>query len=75
MKNVSFKRSLCVVHYIDLKYESEMYKEARNGQVWINHAIDRCRFKNRINTCKNVIDKILADDHRSAVFKQMSIVC
>ena len=67
MKRVSFKNEIHIVYYIDSEYDEELYKDARNGQEWINHALDRSRFKKRINDCKALLNKILSIDHRQNV--------
>ena len=71
MKTVNFNNVIQVVHIIDLEYDFETYKNARSGQEWLNHAVDRCRFKNRINVCKDILESVFNDDHRSKMLKTL----
>lgn len=70
MKTTRFDNRVNVYH-IDLEYDAEVYRDARNGQVWINCAVDRCRFNNRINACKDVLQSVLTKEHRQCVLKSI----
>lgn len=68
MKCVTFNNVICM-HVIDLEYDSVTYQNARSGQEWINCAIDRSRFRQRINNCEDALEKVFKPHHRSKMLK------
>lgn len=73
MKKVCFN-DLVDVCNIDLEYDSVVYQRARSGQEWVNCAVDRCRFKDRINRCKIILNKVLDADHRCKMLKMLEML-
>ena len=69
MKKVSFSCMLQTVIIIDLEYDAVLYAEARNGRQWLNFAVDRCRFKKRIDDCNDALQNVLNAEHRCKMYK------
>ena len=57
------------MYFIDSFSLAEDYKNARSCQLWVNYAVDRMRFKRRIQLCEEVIKGILDPSHRARVFQ------
>ena len=68
-KSVSFNEECNVIHLLDEEFENEEFKNYRKI-YWELFAIDRCRFKRRINHTAKVIDPILNKEHRLRVFNK-----
>jgi hypothetical protein len=61
IRTVKFDERITVYELND--WPADVYLEARRGQ-WMQHAVDRCRFKRRIKQTEIELGNIFSDDHR-----------
>jgi hypothetical protein len=64
IRTVKFDERITVYELND--WPADVYLEARRGQ-WMQHAVDRCRFKRRIKQTEIELGNIFSDDHRKKI--------
>jgi hypothetical protein len=64
IKTVKFDERITVYELND--WPVDVYLEARRGQ-WMQHAVDRCRFKRRIKQTEIELGNTFSDDHRKKI--------
>ena len=56
MKSVRFNAN---VDYYYMEDPEGLYKEARNGSIWTREAVDRIRFKRRVEKLAPILNRML----------------
>ena len=66
-KTVHFSQSVQVYWIHDWL---QAHKMARNGQCWIQLAIDRCRFQRQVNDLSLSLGPVLSTNHRQRIYNE-----
>lgn len=53
-----------------MRYWDYASRSARKGNCWVQAAVDRKRFQNRISTVEDTLKKVLHPDHREKIFNE-----
>jgi Phosphatase-1 catalytic subunit binding region len=67
-RNVSFDSNVTV--YTPNDWSPRTYRNARKGP-WMQHAVDRCRFRRRIKQTEIDLGEIFSDDNRDRVKRRL----
>ena len=62
--------SNCITVHTPMDWPPRIYRKARKGP-WIIHALDRCRFEQRIKETEMKLGDIFSDTHRVKVKKRL----
>lgn len=66
MKIVKFEKNIKIYNLIVWSFA---YREARNGKLWQELALDRFRFNNRIKKIEKEISHIFMEEHRMNIYR------
>lgn len=68
-RKVHFSVPIDHIEYLDKQWESRS-RRARNGTIWRRMAVDRQRFRDRIERTAEILDRILDFEFRQLIYRE-----